>query len=223
MFGMLFATELYATNRIRVSIPQFTNRSATGDMHNASTCYSWSWFRSDLGQAFQERLIAEILKDSRYEVLERETLDHIRDNEINLKNASKTQEIPKDRFKRAQYTLVGTVSAFEYCDGGSSAGINVGSLLGFGDFDLSAVTHSAQVEVDLRAINTTTGKVVASSRGKGNESSTSLGVKGLVKGVSARGEHFKNSVLGKAIDRSILEAANELKEKVASSSKELKD
>lgn len=204
-----------AAEKIRVSVPQFTNRSASGNPHEDGNCYGWYWFRSDLGEAFQERLIASLLKDARYEVLERETLTQIVDNEINLKNGERSSKIRKGLFRRAQYTLVGAVSAFEYCESGSSGGINLGSLIGIGDLDLSAKTKSALVEVEIRAVDTTTGRVVTSATGKGNESSASLDTHGLIRGVNFKGKQFKTSVLGHAIDRAVSQAASEVMAKLA--------
>lgn len=215
LMTFLSLANAHGKEAIRVSVPQFTNRSASGNSYEGGNCYGWNWFRADLGEAFQERLISSVLKDSRFRVLERETINKIVDKEINLKNADKTEKIKKGLFQRAQYTLVGTVTIFEYCESGSSGGINLGSLIGIGDVDLSAKTRSALVEVEIRAINTTTGQVVVSAKGKGNESSTTLDTKGLVKGVNFKGNHFKASILGRAIDSAILHASDEVMAKLA--------
>lgn len=202
---------LMASAPIPISVLKFTEKAAVSE-NSEDGCYSWYYFGADrLGSAFQERLISELVKDKRFLVLERETIKEVHDNEIELINSHKEAPIEKGHFKKAQYTLVGVVKAFDWCVGGESGRVNVGSLLGIGDLDVGAKRNKAQVTVEIRVIDTKTGKVLQSVSGTGERTSYKLGFGGTIKNVDLGSKAFRNSSLGEAIDEAISEAATKIK------------
>lgn len=206
----LAAAPLMAAEKIPVSVTQFTNESAYVNNPEAG-CYYYSYFdNSRMGSALQERLVAELVKDGRFQVLERKNIKDIYYGEHELINSHKTKKIEKGHFKQAKYTLVGVVKSFEWCSGGGGAHVNVGKLLGFGNLEVGGKKSNATVEVEIRLIDTKTGEVVGSKSGSAERSSVQMGLNGNIKGVDLGGSQFKNSLLGRAIDEAIRQAASEL-------------
>lgn len=196
-----------AASKIPISVTQFTNESAYVNNPEAG-CYHYNYFDSNrMGSALQERLVAELVKDGRFMVLERKTIREIYSGEHELINSHKTKQIEKGQFRQAKYTLVGVVKSFEWCSGGAGASLDVGRLIGIGSLDVGGRRSNATVEVEVRLINTRTGEVISSESGSADRSSTQLGLKGNIRGVNLGGNAFKNSLLGRAIDEAIREAA----------------
>lgn len=212
ILGMLLVSlPLFAETSIPISVTQFTADAAlSGD--DEVGCYYWSYFGPDrLGSAFQERLIAYLVKDKRFMVLERKTLSDIYSNEFKLQNSEKTKPLEKGRFEKAKYTLVGVVKSFAWCTGGESAGVDVGAILGFGTMNVGGRRNRAEVSVEVRIIDVTTGKVVDSVTGTGERTNFTVGVDGTIKKVSFNSKKFKNTPIGEAIDEAISEASQKIK------------
>jgi NAD(P)-dependent dehydrogenase (short-subunit alcohol dehydrogenase family) len=81
----------YAGKKIPVSVTQFKNRSATSD---TDRCRGWFNY-PELGNAFSERLGFALGKYEKFDVLERETIREILDNEVDLANSGRTRAIEK--------------------------------------------------------------------------------------------------------------------------------
>ncbi len=207
---MVGATAFAANNKIPISVTQFTNESAYVNNPQAG-CYHYNfWDTARMGSALQERLIKELVHDGRFMVLERKTIQTIYYGEHNLINSQKTKQIEKGKFQQAKYTMVGVVKSFEWCTGGTGANVNVGALLGIGSLNVGGKKSTATVEVEIRLIDTRTGEVVRSESGSADRSSMDVGLDGNIKGVNLGGAAFKNSLLGRAIDESIREAAKNI-------------
>jgi curli biogenesis system outer membrane secretion channel CsgG len=208
---LMFAVPALAASKIPVSVTQFTNEAASG-VNAESGCYYYSYFNpTRLGSALQERLIAELVKDGRFMVLERKTIEKIYYGEHELINSAKSKnKIEKGQFRQAKYTMVGVVKSFELCSGGEGASLDVGRLIGFGSLNVGAKRSKASVEVEIRLIETRTGEVLRSEEGSAEKTSTSLGLSGNIRNVSLSGSQFRNSLLGKAVDEAIRNAASEI-------------
>lgn len=208
---MAVAVPVLAATKIPISVTQFTDESSASS-NSEQGCYYYSYFNhSRLGSALQERLIADLVKDGRFMVLERKTIQKIYYGEHELINSGKSkQKIEKGQFRQAKYTMVGVVKSFELCTGGEGAKIDVGRLIGFGSLDVGAKRNRASVEVEIRLIETRTGEVLRSESGSAEKSSVSLGFSGNIKNVNLSGSQFRNSLLGKAIDEAIRNASSEI-------------
>jgi curli biogenesis system outer membrane secretion channel CsgG len=197
--------------KIPVSVSAFENKSATSYSPDSS-CHYWGWF-SNLGEAFGELLIESLHSYPKFEVLERQQIQRIYENEVDLVN-SDDKTLKKGGFKKARITFVGVVDGFEFCEGSTGGSLDVGSLLGLGNITPSVRKSQAAVSLLLRAIDTASGRVLATSRSKKTQSSTSLGLDFSVEGVSAQGNDFKQSMLGETIREAIDEATSELVRKL---------
>lgn len=212
LLGMLLLSfPLFCESTIPISVTRFQGDAAlSGD--DEVGCYYWSYFGPDrLGAAFQERLIADLVKDKRFTVLERQTLPAIYSNEFKLPNAEKTKPIPKGHFERARFTLVGVVKSFAWCTAGEGAGVNVGAIFGFGDMNIGGRRNKAEVSVEVRVIDVKSGKVIDSVTGTGERTNFTVAADGIVKKVSFNSKKFKNTPIGEAIDEAIGEASRKIK------------
>ncbi len=196
--------------RVPISVTQFTNESAYVNNPEPG-CHYYNYFNpSRIGTALQERLIAELVRDGRFMVLERKTIHAIYSGEHQLINSQKTKQIERGKFQQARYTLVGVVKSFEWCSGGGGANVDVGRIIGIGSLSVGGKRSTATVEVEIRLIDTRTGEVIASESGSADRSSISMGLGGNIKNVNFSGSGFKNSLLGKAVDEAIRDAAESI-------------
>jgi curli biogenesis system outer membrane secretion channel CsgG len=172
-------------------------------------CHYYNYFdAARMGTALQERLVGHMVRDGRFQVLERKTIQQVYAGEHMLINSQRSsQKIAKGYFKQAKYTLVGVVKSFEWCSGGGGANVNVGKLFGIGDLNVGVKKDHATVEVEIRVIDTLTGEVIHSESGSADRSGMNMGLAGNIKSVNFGGNQFKNSLLGHAIDEAIRNAA----------------
>lgn len=205
--GLMVACSNFAVNAAtRVSVTQFVDKA------NNSSCrwqYDRHWWH-DIGQAFREMLISELIKNSKVEIYERETIRQINNDEHELVNADESDSAnpQKKKFKKAQITLVGAVSEFEFCSGGAGFGVDVGSLIGATSVPVKFDMAQAKVVVDLRVIDVETGRVLGSVRGAGHATSTDVDVGNFFNpGAPFNVNAFSNSPLGDAAREAIAEAA----------------
>jgi hypothetical protein len=165
-----------------------------------------------------DQLITVLSETGKYDVMEREHLRKMYDQEHELINADKETELTKNKFKTAQYSIAGAVTAFEYCEKGGGGGLNVGKLVGIGSMRVGGKYAQAKVVMDLRVINTTTGQVMKSVRAEGDVSRAKLGVDGFVKGVDFDSEGFSSTPLGEATREALEDAVIKLAKVIPSSS-----
>lgn len=191
--------------RVRVSVAQFTDRTSRGGSFG-SGCHAYYAWAEQLGSAFSDLLVEELEKNPRLEVLERGAISRVYENEIELVNSEADRSLKRGRFKKAKITFIGTVDAFEYCQSGSRAAVNVGSFFGIGNVTPSIKSSSAMVSVLIRAVDTSTGKVLATARGKSEQSKRGIGIDVSNDQIDFSGADFRQSPLGEAIKKAIQEA-----------------
>ena len=78
-----------AENVTTVSVTKFTNKAASSGVDNQN-CQSLEVLWTNLGDAFADVLIEKLESSPRIEVMEREMLSDIYDQEVNLKKFVKT-------------------------------------------------------------------------------------------------------------------------------------
>lgn len=185
-----------------VSVTRFENKASSPGCDK-----DWWWWRDHLGSAFQEMLITTLNKSENVEVLERETIKEIFDGEHELINSEEDQSLARGKFRKARYTFVGSVSEYEYCASDMGGGVNIGVLAGW-DLPVAVKMNraSAKVAVDIRVIDTVTGRIVKSVRAEGEASDTGMGVDLGVADFAAA----KKTPVGQAARAAIEKAAKDL-------------
>ncbi|MCM0605086.1 MAG: hypothetical protein KA715_03275 [Xanthomonadaceae bacterium] len=195
-----------------VSVNSFKQKAATSYREGAG-CHGWSWF-SDLGNAFTDVLVEKLNDTDKYDVLERAQIGSIYESEVDLLNSEKDKSIQKGRFKKAKITFIGVVDGFEFCQNGSKVGFDMGGILGIGKLAPSLKISEATVSLMIRAVDTSTGKILATARSKKSQKGQSVGLDFSVAGVSAGGHGFKQTMLGETIQEAVGEATDELMKKL---------
>lgn len=200
------------TKTTPVSVAKFSDKSARSGTYSGD-CQSLAIWWDSLGDAFSDLLIEKLESNPKLEVLERETIAEIYSNEVNLENSDDTS-IERRKFKKAKITFVGVVDGFEYCSSGSAGKIDVGSLFGAPGIKIGAKTNKATVSVLIRAIDTATGKILATGRAKKEQNKTGIGLSVDSGPIDLSGSNYKQSALGEAIHDAIFEATNSILEKL---------
>lgn len=185
-----------------VSVTRFENKAGTPGCDK-----DWWWWRDHLGSAFQEMLITTLSKSEAVEVLERETIKEIFEGEHELPNSENASPLERGQFRKARYTFVGSVSEYEYCASDMGGGVNIGALAGW-DLPVAVKMNkaSAKVAVDIRMIDTVTGRIVKSVRAEGDASDGALGLDLGVADFAAA----KKTPVGHAARAAIEKAAKDL-------------
>jgi curli biogenesis system outer membrane secretion channel CsgG len=200
-----------ALAKTRLSIVEFDDKSSRGG-GDSDGCYREWWYGDTrIGSAFKEILIEQLMKEGKYEVLEREHIQKVYDNEHTLVNSQNAMKPKKGNFKVAQYTLAGTVEEFQYCAGGGGAHFDIGSLVGVPELGVGMKSTSAHVKVHIRLIDVETGEILSTKNGVGDTSSHKVGIDLEVQpGAAFSVGGFKNSSLGEAVTKAITKAAGDL-------------
>lgn len=160
---------------VPVSVLSFKNK-----VGNINCNQDWYWWSDHLGTAFQDMLLTELSKDSNVDLLERENIQAINDEEVNLINSEKSaNKIEKGHFEKAKYTVMGAVTGYEYCAEKKSVNVSVSrvaSFLGVNE-DVAKLTDTvdsvkfgkanAKVIIDLRVVETQTGRIVKTIKAEG--------------------------------------------------------
>jgi curli biogenesis system outer membrane secretion channel CsgG len=192
---------------VRVSVLKFTDRTARGASYG-SGCHGYYLLADSLGNAFADLLVERLHADPKLEVLERDAIDTVYSKEVDLVNSESDHSIKKGRFKKARIAFVGVVDSFEYCESGSGAALNVGRIFGVGDITPSLRTSKASVSILIRAVDTTTGKILATARAKKEQSKRSVGLRLDTDAIDFKAADFRQSPLGEAIRAAVNEASD---------------
>lgn len=160
----------------------------------------------DIGGGLAAQLTTELVNSGRFIVVERAALaDVLTEQEMALqKIVAKETAAKVGRVLGAQLLIRGEVTEFEQEAGGGGSqvgigGLPVGGLLGF-------QTTSAQVAMDLRLVDTTTGQVLQSRRSEGKASQWGVAAEISTSEVSFGGDAFKKTPLGIATRQAIRDA-----------------
>lgn len=201
--GMLFST--VASTAVPVSITKFTNQAGSSNCR-----LQWDWWERYLGNGLREMLAGELTKSGKVELYERETIGDIYEGEHNLVNSGEDKSLARGKFRKAKYTLVGAVTDFEYCAHSKGGSVNVGGIARmFGvpapDLSIGGRGATATIEIRLRIIDTTTGRVVKTIQAEGSARDSSFQLDTDLGGY----EEQSNSPMGKSAKEAIEKAAAE--------------
>lgn len=160
----------------------------------------------DAVQGLTTMLTDALIRDGRFLVVERAAIADISAEHLLASGSA----MAATKLAPANMLVRGTVTKFapKANGGGLSAGMLGGGFLG-GALGISG-DHS-EVEINLRLIDTATGRILSSANAKGSASSggftASLYTK---KGMTLGGDAFKSSPLGKACEQAILQAIDQI-------------
>lgn len=193
-----------------ISVTAFHNKSAP-----QSCNFQWSWWNDHLGDAFKDMLISEILPTNKFELLEREHIKDIYNEEHELVNSASDQTLLKGQFKKAKFTVIGTVTEYEYCAEENKNKINVGSVLqaAFGFIpgasvvpDIQLANAKAKIRIILRVVDTTTGRIIQSIKTEGLVERSRINIRSDFLEM----EQAKQSPIGEAAQIAIHKAVQQL-------------
>ncbi len=196
--------------KTKVSVSKFENK--VGD----SNCRDqhWDYWERNLGTAFQEMLMTKLTEDDRLELLDRENIKNMYEQEFNLVNSEEATTRERGKFKSADIAFVGAVTEFEFCNSKNGASVDVGKIIGFGSLKLGGKSASAKVAVDIRAVDVRTGAILASVRGEGKTKEGGLDIGLDIGALDFDLNSAKKSPLGKASREAIEEATDRLMNKL---------
>jgi curli biogenesis system outer membrane secretion channel CsgG len=156
------------------------------------------------GEAIRELLTDEISKVGGVELVERELVNKIYENEFEQKNLEKPAA--KKKFIAANYVLAGVVSEFESCVSNQNSKVDVGSLLGIGGLEVGSQSSTAHVALDLRLIEVKTGKIAKTFHSSGRIEDEGISLSVDVLGNRLNRDSFEKVPLGKATRMAVADA-----------------
>ena len=196
-------------DKVRVSVTKFADKTARGASYG-SGCHGYYAWADSLGNAFSDVLVEKLEANKRVDVLERGSIDAIYEKEVTLVNSEDDKSINRGKFQKAQITFIGVVDGFEYCENGTKAAVNVGSLFGLGDITPTLKSSNASISVLIRAVNATTGKVLATARSKKTQSRRGVSITAHIDAIDFSGADFRQTPLGETVQEVIGEASEQL-------------
>ena len=179
----LVSTSVFAQDKPSVAVLEFTNESGA------------AWWRGGVGWELSSMLTNEMAATKAFRMLERNKIEGVL-SEQNLAASGRVQGGTGARIGKllgAQYLVTGTVSAYEEDTASTGGGLS------FGGVSLGGNKSNADLAVDLRVINATTGEVAFTRTIEGNAKSGGMSI-GLYKGgFGGNLSQQKNTPAGKAI------------------------
>jgi curli biogenesis system outer membrane secretion channel CsgG len=160
----------------------------------------------DAAQGLTSLLTGAFIKDGRFVVVERAAIADVSAEQRLTQRAN----MPATPLTPANALVRGTVTKFapKVSGGGVSVGMFGGGLLG-GALGLSG--DRSEVEINLRLIDSLTGRILSSVTGKGSASSSGIKVDVYSRqGMTFGGDSFNASPLGKACEQAILQAIDQI-------------
>lgn len=149
-----------------VSVLKFVDKSSENNCRFEK--YDWYAWREYLGDGFKDILVNELSNSNHVEVLERETIGAIYGVEHELVNAEEDRTLKKKKFKKAKYSIVGSVTEYEYCARKQGGSVHVGGIvraLGLpspGNLAVGFKGAKAKVGIVLRVVDNETGRILKS-------------------------------------------------------------
>ena len=160
-----------------------------------------------VGGGLAAQLSTALARSGRYTLVDRSELPNVlREQEMGLRGLTTANTAPRTgELLGAQLLVRGSVTSFEQADecGGLRVGAPIaGSFIG----GLAARGDRGHVAMDLRVIDTTTGRVVATTTIKKKVSRSSFALAGTSRDVSFGGDAYQRTALGRATREAIEKA-----------------
>jgi curli biogenesis system outer membrane secretion channel CsgG len=180
--------------------------------------WSGNW---DIGKGVADLIVDELVNDGSYRVIERKRLDAIL-GEQNFSNSDRADPSAATVAKvgkalGVRYLIIGSITKFGTENKDTRVG---GGGWGGGRFGAGSVGTSkgkATVALTVRMIDTSTGEIMASAKGEGTSSRSGLMLGGGggaggggLGGISMGSSDFRDTVLGEATEKAVLQVSQRL-------------
>ncbi len=170
---------------------------AVMDLENKS-----SWAGSEIGSGMADMLVTELMGTKRVKVIEREQLKKVmEEQQLGMSGMITPQTAAQiGKLLGCQYIITGSITEYGTSSGGAAA-------MGIG-----IKKNTAVAALDIRAINTSTGEILAAVSGKGSKSSGQLDLSGngLPTDVALGSPEFNSSQIGQAVRGACKQAADKM-------------
>jgi len=185
------------------------------------TVQKWWDGNWDIGKGIADMLVDELLASGQLRLLERKKIEAVL-AEQNLSNSNRAdpsaaEQATLRKILGARVLITGTVTKFggEESNVGGAAGVAAGRFLG----GAGAKNTTANVAITVRAIDSSTGEVLASVRGEGKSNRRGILLGGRVSGTGGAfnmgSSDFRETILGEATDKAVKDAAAKLSASIA--------
>ena len=165
LMGLIFVNPAFASNKKRIAVIDFSDEAV--GQHSG-------WHNPGHGMA--DMLVTVLTKSGKFTMIERQKLDQImKEQNLGMSGAINAQTAAKvGQLLGVQYIVTGSITEFGIKESKLGVG-NLGSILPFGG-GVDTKTNTARVACDVRLIDVSTGEIIKSEKGEGEESSTGVNV-----------------------------------------------
>ncbi len=181
------------------------------DLEDKSS-HSHTW--QNVGTGVAEMLVTALSETKKYTLIERDKLEAVlNEQKLGASGAVTAQTAAKiGRLLGAQYIVTGAVTEFGVKDSKIGVG-GLGKVLPFGG-SAKVSRNTAKASLDVRAIDTTTGQIVAAAKGDGSKSSAEIsGDLSIAPSFDFGKEGFDETIIGKAAREAVDRVARGLSAK----------
>ena len=194
--------EHYEAPKARIAVADFEDKMSSSGQ-----------YRAEYGRGMADMLATALFNSNRYIVLERQKLSYvIAEQDLGASGRMKRQTAaPIGELEGAELLVVGAVTGFDpgVSGGGGNLGGALGGFLGRGGAAIGSLAggvRTAHIAIDVRVVDTKTGRVVAANsvQGSASEFSGSLGIAGTPFSAALGG--FSKTPMEKAI-RDVIETS----------------
>lgn len=172
---------------------------------------STSGLHWDNGEAMGAMLSEALMATGRFIVVERAELgDLITEQDLGAEGRTTPQTAAKiGQMLGASILVMGTVTQFEEQAASKSGGVGV-PVPGIGSVNLGGGKTTAYVKVNLRLVDTSTGKILSTHNADGTASGKSKGGGAYIKGFNLHGSTERKTPLGQAAQDAIDQAVEHI-------------
>lgn len=182
--------------------PKKTISVAKFDAHGAFVAKYGGW---DIGGGLSAQLVSELNRTNRFIVVDRFDLKAVlREQKMALQNLTNNQVAGAGQLLGAEYLIRGSITQFEQNESGGGLSFGI-SLPGFGGA-ISPQVRNGTVGLDIRIIDTTSGRIVNTYTLQKEVSGMALALDGSTGKFNFGGDVFKKTALGQATREAIVEA-----------------
>ncbi|MFQ6130820.1 MAG: CsgG/HfaB family protein [Armatimonadota bacterium] len=157
--------------------------------------WSWYWGARDFAGGLTELFTTELVNTNRFIVVERAALEDIFTEQDLAAEGRTTEETGAQtgRLIGAEWLLRGNLTSFQHKQSGGGGGI------GIGGFRIRGRKESAQLAIDCRIFDSTTGQVMASKHVQAKASGGGAGFRYGAGSFNVDAEGFRKTPLGEAM------------------------
>lgn len=178
------------------------------DAHGAFVAKYGGW---DIGGGLAAQFISELSRTNRFIVVDRADLKSVlREQQMGLEKLTKTGAPRAGNLLGVQHLIRGSVTQFEQNESGGGLSLGI-SLPGLGGA-LSPQLRNGSVGMDIRIIDTTSGRVIKTYTVKKEVSGLALAADASTGKFNFGGDIFKKTALGKATRAAIADAVAQIVE-----------